>query len=330
MASLKTIDAHAAGGPLRLVVEGMPSPRGKTMRARADWMARHADSLRTAMLLEPRGHRDLVGAMLTEPVSATAHAGLIFMNASGYPPLSGHGSLAATTIALERGLLVPGGDGRTVTLDTVAGPITARTELDADGRIRTLRLSSVPSFVWEAGLALRLEGRTLRADVAFGGAFYAVVDAEAVGLGVETAHLPALRRLGQAVARAADAELALAHPLDPHMSAVHGTVFTAPPHGEHAHIRLVTVLADGEVGRAPSGTGLCAVLAVLDAMDVLGDNPLEAEGLLDGRFVGRIERRTLVGERPAIVPELTGQAWITGEHHLLVNETDPLGRGVLL
>lgn len=335
MFALKTIDAHAGGGPLRLVIEGVPAPRGKTMRARTEWMARHADQLRRVLMLEPRGHRDMTGAMLTEPVTAAAHAGLIFMNDTGFPPMSGHGVIAATTIALERGLVVPGGDGRRVTFDTVAGTVTARATTDDTGhRVTHVTLANVPSFVVQASVALRAEGRDVQADVAFGGAFYAVIDAESVGLGVEAAYLPVLRRVGRAVAQALDAALTIVHPLDPHHHVCQGAIFTGPPHADDAHLRCLSVSASGEVGRSPSGTGMSAVMAVLDAMGLLGHHlrahTFVAEGLLNTRFTGRVADRTVVGDIPAIVPEIEGSAWITGEQTLLVDQTDPLALGVSL
>ncbi len=335
MLALKTIDAHAEGGSLRLAIAGMPAPRGTTMRARTEWMARHADSLRRALLLEPRGHRDLTGAMLTEPVTRGSHAGLIFMSSTGYPPMSGHGVMAATTIALERGLLVPGGDGLTVTFDTVAGAVTARAAIDEVGevgRVHRVSVTNVPSFVLHGGVVLPISGRHVRVDVAFGGAFYAVVDAESVGVGVEVSHLPALRRLAQAIGEGLGAALSIEHPLDAHHKTVHGALFTGPPHADVAHLRCLSVSAAGEVGRSPSGTGVCAAMAVLDAMGLFSgsadDQRFVAEGLLGTRMVGGIASRTTVGDRPAIRPTIDGSAWITGEHTLLVHDTDPLAFGV--
>src|SRR3954463_10512244 len=126
MLTLKTIDAHAAGEPLRLIMDGFPSPRGKTMLAKREWVRTHADHLRRALMLEPRGHADMYGAILTEPVSPGSHAGVLFMHNEGYSTMCGHGIIAVTTMALERGLLMPGGDGATVVYDAPAGTIRAR------------------------------------------------------------------------------------------------------------------------------------------------------------------------------------------------------------
>src|SRR5882672_3518898 len=129
MIILKTIDAHAGGEPLRLVVDGFPAPRGKNMLDKRDWATGHADDIRRALMFEPRGHADMCGALLTEPVLPGSHAGLLFMDNLGYGALSGHAVIAVTTIALERGLLMPGGtgnDARAVVYDTPAGTVRAR------------------------------------------------------------------------------------------------------------------------------------------------------------------------------------------------------------
>src|SRR6266478_1761357 len=133
MISVKTIDAHAAGEPLRLIVGGFPSPRGATMLAKREWLEKHADHLRRALMLEPRGHADMYGALLTEPVMPGSHAGVLFMHNAGYSTMCGHGIIAVTTIALERGLLMPGGDGATVVYDAPAGTIRAQATRRAGG-----------------------------------------------------------------------------------------------------------------------------------------------------------------------------------------------------
>src|SRR5919198_887207 len=133
MVRMKTIDAHAAGEPLRLIVEGFPSPRGRTMLDKREWLKRHADHLRRAAMLEPRGHADMYGALLTEPIAPGSHAGVLFMHNEGYSTMCGHGIIAVTTIALERGLIVPGSDGTWVVFDAPAGTIRARATVTSRG-----------------------------------------------------------------------------------------------------------------------------------------------------------------------------------------------------
>src|SRR5919201_995988 len=182
MLRLKTIDAHAAGEPLRLIVDGFPSPSGKTMLEKREWVKRHADHLRRVLMLEPRGHADMYGAVLTEPVSPGSHAGVLFMHNEGYSTMCGHGIVAATTIALERGLVAPGGDGATVVYDAPAGTIRARAAVRGRGagsaraegkeggsatpvegrRVDSVAFLNVPSFVLHGGLAVKLGSRQIR------------------------------------------------------------------------------------------------------------------------------------------------------------------------
>jgi len=336
MVRLKTIDAHAAGEPLRLVVDGFPSPLGRTMLEKREWVRTHADHLRRALMLEPRGHADMYGAVLTEPVTPGSHAGVLFMHNEGYSTMCGHGVVAVTTIALERGLLMPGGDGTSIVYDSPAGTIRARAMIrpggpggsGGSGRVERVAFVNVPSFVLHGGLTVKLASRQIRADIAFGGAFYAIVDSEAVGLPIDVPHLPELRRVGMEIKHAIEAAQTIAHPLEPGLKGIYGTIFTGPPSDERADLRNVTIFADAEVDRSPCGTGTAAVMAVVDAMGLLGeDKPFVHESLIGTRFTGRIASRTAVGEYQAIVPEIEGAAWITGEHTFLVDDTDPLKGG---
>ncbi|MGE4056548.1 MAG: proline racemase family protein, partial [Vicinamibacterales bacterium] len=233
MQRLRSIDAHGGGMPLRLVVEGFPSPPGRTMAEKLAWARRHADHIRQALMLEPRGHADMCGAALTEPVSPGSNAGVLFMHGSDFADAFDHGIIALSTIAIERGLIVPGGDGRHLVFDTVAGPVGARVvaghaKLETGGpRVTSVSCSAPPSFVVRGGLTVRAGGRTLPVDLAYGGACYAVVDSEAAGLGLTAQHIPAIRRMGAAILEAIGA-VRFAHPVYDAIRGVHGVVFTGP------------------------------------------------------------------------------------------------------
>ena len=308
------------------------------MIEKRDWLTRHADHWRRALLLEPRGHTDMCGAILTEPVSPGSHAGVLFMRGDGYCTMSGHGIIAVTTIVLERGLIgLPsaGGDGASVAYDTPAGVIRARAHFGARGaegtggtRVERVAFVNVPSFVLHGGLRVAVGQRKVLADVAFGGAFYAIVDSEAVGLPIDAAHLPELRRAGIATSRAIEAVQAIAHPVEAGLRGLTGTIFTAPPSDEHSALKNVAIFSGAEAERSPGGTGTAAVMAVVDAMGLLGsETPFVHESLVGTRFTGRIVARTTVGAYPAIVPEIEGAAWITGEHTFLIDADDPLREG---
>lgn len=330
---IKTIDAHTAGEPLRLIVEGLPSPEGQTMGEKRLWAAKHVDHLRRALMLEPRGHLDMYGALLTEPVSSGAHAGVLFMHNEGWSTMCGHGVIAVTTIALEREL-VWAGEASTFTLDTPAGPVSARATLtDVGGRRRvsSVAFRNVPSFVLEAGLPVRIDGRTMPVDVAFGGAFYAIVDAEAAGVPVEGERLPELRVLGMRIKAEVERLKQVVHPMDEGLKGIYGTIFTAPPQRGEAQLRNVTIFADAEVDRSPCGTGTAAVMAVLDEMGLFTEDvPFVHESLVGTTFTGRVVGRQRLGERAAIIPEIEGSAWITGEHTFLIDGDDPLKAGFRL
>ena len=301
----------------------MPSARGRM---------KHVDHLRRALMLEPRGHADMYGAVLTEPVTTGGHAGVLFMHNEGWSTMCGHGVIAVTTVAIERDLIWPGGP--TLVLDAPAGPIEATATIsgtDGQRRVSAVAFRNVPSFVAEAGLPVKFGGRTLLVDVAFGGAFYAIVDAEAAGLAIAPATLPQLRRVGMEIKREVERLRQVVHPVDQELHGIYGTIFTAPAQHPEAHLRNVTVFADAEVDRSPCGTGTAAVMAVLSEMGVLGDDSsFVHESIVGSLFTGRIVGRTQIGDRPAIVPEIQGSAWITGEHTFFIDGDDPLKAGFRL
>jgi len=340
MRTYKTIDAHAAGEPLRLIVDGFPTPKGRTMLEKRAWVKAHADRIRRSLMQEPRGHLDMYGAVLTEPVSLDADAGVLFMHNEGYSTMCGHGIIAVTTMAIERELIHPRQPGHVV-FDAPAGLVRATAHMSTRGasprgggvhtRVESVSFLNVPSFVLHPGLVVETGGRKIRLDVAFGGAFYAIVDAEAVGIPVLPARLADLRRVGMEIKRAVEAAVTVEHPDDRGLKGIYGTIFTGPSDREDADLKNVTVFADAEVDRSPCGTGTCAVMAVVDAMGLLApDRPFRHESIVGTVFTGRVVSRTRVGDYDAIVPELEGSAWVTGEHTFIVEDDDPLGEGFRL
>ena len=216
MIRIRTIDAHTAGEPLRLIVDGFPSVEGKTMLDKREWVRANHDHLRTALMLEPRGHADMYGALFTEPERDSSDAGVLFMHNEGYSTMCGHGVIAVTTIALERGLIAPRPARRDRARFACRPGHAPAPSFAADGG--PSRVTSV-SFTQRALVrparrrAGSLDGRALRADVAFGGAFYAIVDAEAVGIPIKPARLDDLRRAGMAIKHAVEAAVRVEHPL---------------------------------------------------------------------------------------------------------------------
>jgi trans-L-3-hydroxyproline dehydratase len=338
--TIRTIDAHTAGEPLRLIVAGFPRVEGSTMLERREFVRSEHDHVRRALMLEPRGHADMYGALLTEPEHPDSDAGVLFMHNEGYSTMCGHGVIAVVTIAIERGLIVPRAGRSDIVLDTPAGRVRATAtvgsqrgvtgNVDHHARPRVERVSfiNVPSFTLHGAVPVRLGTRDLRVDVAFGGAFYAIVDSESTGIPISPERLVDLRRAGMAIKNAVEAAVRVVHPTEPELHGIYGTIFTGPPSSDQAHLRNVTIFADAEVDRSPCGTGTCAVMAVLSAMGLLGrDHTFVHESIIGTRFRGRIVDETALAEIPAIIPEIEGEAYITGEHTFLIGDEDPLREG---
>lgn len=330
---VRTVDAHVGGQTLRLVVEGLRNPSGRTMREKRAWLRRRADAVRRALVLEPRGHADMVAAVLTEAVSPEAHAGVLFMDGGGYPAICGHGVIAAATIAVARGLVIAGDSSEhdvRLAFDTPAGVVQTVVHSETQGpdrRIHSVVFTNVPSFVHTAAHSVRLGTRELRVDIAFGGLFYAIVDIEAVGIPLRPERLNDLRSLAVQLQSALNGAADFVHPADAETSGISGVVFTGPPTDPEAHLRSV-VVTGAVVDRSPGGTATTAVMAVLDAMGLLADDRhFVHESATGALFRGRAVRRTMVGESPALIAEVEGTAWLTGEHTFLLDDDDPMREG---
>jgi len=317
---ISTIDAHVGGAALRLVVEGAPDPGGGPLAERLETLRTAHDAFRRVLMREPRGHGAMSGAILVAPERASAHLGVIFMHAGGWSAICGHGLIAAATLAAERGLFARPLEGDEARLDTAAGEVTARLTraAGADRRVTAVAWSGVPASVVRPGLPVRLARRPILADVARAAETYAIVDSEACGVPLDRDHVPELVRAGRAIVEAVEPAAG---------TAIDGAVFTGPPEGD-ADLRAVTVYPDGAVDRSPGGLATAAVMAVLDAMGLLtADRALVLESLIGTRLAGRVRARTTVDDAPAIVPEIEGRAFVTGEHTFLVDRDDALRDG---
>jgi proline racemase len=287
---------------VRLIVDGGPSVPGRTMTEKLQWLRRHGDDLRRLLMLEPRGHAGMHGAMLTEPVSPNAHTGLLSMHSAGFPLLSGEGIIGALTIAVQH-KLIHGVESQFL-IDTPAGVL--RTDVRMEGeRVTSVAVTGVPSFVHSAGLIVRIGARTITVDVAFGGEFYAIADSEAIGIPIDIANAAALIRMGREIQEA----------VEPTQS-VQGAIFTGAAR-TGADVRSATVL-DGEVLRRSAGvTSTAALMAVLAVMGVLPEeHRFTHEGVLGKTLQGKIATR-LNAEDAAIIPVIEGSASITGFHEFV-------------
>jgi proline racemase len=325
MRTIKTIDAEVAGEPVRLVVSGGPSVPGRTMAEKLRWLRRNGEELRRFLMLEPRGHSGMHGALLTESATKQASAGVLSMHAAGFPPVSGEGIIAAVTLALENGLIH--GNVEELLIDTPAGTTRVRPRLATGSadvpvqpgqlRISSVDLTGLPSFVHTAGLALQVGTRKVMVDIAYGGEFYAIADSEAIGIPVEMSNAAALVRMGREIKEAVESTVDVSHPGDATMKGIHGTIFTGSPRAD-GDLRSATVLNGEILRRSPGATGTGALMAVLDAMGLLvDDHTFTHEGILGTVMRGRAASRQQIGEMETLTPLIDGAARVTGYHEFV-------------
>ncbi len=334
---MRVIDAHTAGEPLRVVVSGFPELRGETVPERRRDARARFDGLRRALMWEPRGHADMYGCLVGPPLSPGSDFSVLFTHNEGFSTMCGHGIIGVVTVVLECGLLgeieagTPREGEHAVVIDTPAGTVRARGAV-RHGRVEEVAFVNVPSYAARLGAEAEVDGvGTVCYDLAYGGAFYALVDATHLGLTLLPSETERLARLGRRIKEAIQASSPPTHPDAEDLGFLYGTIFVGPAHDRANHSRNVCVFADGEVDRCPTGTGVSARLAVHHARGGLDDGEtVTIESILGTTFDGRVVGKVEVGGRPAVVPEITGRAWITGHGELLLAPDDPLREGFLL
>jgi trans-L-3-hydroxyproline dehydratase len=331
---ITTIDAHAAGEPLRIITGGLPTLQGATMLERRRYLQEHLDYVRRALMWEPRGHRDMYGCVVTPAATPEADLGVLFMHNEGYSTMCGHGVIALVTTLLKTGTLPVKGQHTPVNLDTPAGLVRATAHLDSRGQVERVSFLNVPSFLYARDVELEVPNLgNLSVDIAFGGAFYAILPATQVGLQVEPQQREQLVTAGEAIKQAVNTKLSIQHPFEEDLGFLYGTILTGSPEDLTHHSRNVCIFADAEVDRSPTGTGVSARLALHHAQgEIADDQQIVVESILGAvsTFGGRVVGRTQVGQYEAIVPEVSGTAFITGRHEFMVDPQDELGRGFFL
>ena len=328
---ITTIDAHTEGEPFRVITGGFPELPGENILVRRRYAKRNLDHLRTALMWEPRGHADMYGCIVTPPVTPEADIGVLFMHNEGFSTMCGHGIIGITTVALETDLLPMTSPETTIKIDTPAGLVTAHARVD-EGHVQSVYFHNVPSFVLVLDETVDVPGLgKVRYDIAFGGAFYAFVQAEEVGVTCTPADFRSLIEKGMAIKRSIMASRPIPHPFEEDLSFLYGTIFIGLPLAEGVHSRNVCIFAEGEVDRCPTGTGVSARLAIHHARGEIALNqPIVIESIICSRFTGRVVQTTTFGPHPAIIPEVEGTAHITGRHEFLIDPSDPLREGFVL
>jgi proline racemase len=322
------VDSHTAGEPTRIVLSGFPPIRGGTMAEKWLYVRENFDHLRCALMLEPRGHRDMFGSILVPPERDDADWGIIFMDGGGYLTMCGHGTIGAATVVVNLGLIQVKEPETVVRFDTPAGPVTAHVVVE-QGQARQVWFRSVPAFLFAEAVRVDVPGfGSVRVDVAFGGNFFAMVSAQELGLQLEPAESQRLVEVGLQIRAEVNAQVKVQHPLQPHIDHVELTEITGPPTHPDATFKNVVVFGDGQIDRSPCGTGTCARMAALHAKNKLRvGEPFVHEGIAGSLFYGEILSETQVGELTAIVPRIAGSAYITGLNMWTIHPEDPMRYG---
>jgi proline racemase len=327
--AVSAVDSHTEGMPTRVVTGGIGELPGDTMAARRLYVMRERDDLRTLLMYEPRGHAAMSGAILQSPTRADADVGVVFIEVSGCLPMCGHGTMGTATVLVETGMVAVKEPVTVIRLDTPAGLVEASVEID-DGHAKSVTIRNVPAYLHLRDAVVEVAGAgPVTLDVAWGGNFYAILPAAAVGLVVRPHQHDELIDAGLRIIEAVNAQLSFAHPTQPEIDYCHHVVLTEAA-TTTAAARAAVAILPGWLDRSPCGTGTSARMAQMFARGQLGlDEEFPHESALGTRFVGRLTERTRVGGFDAVVPTVQGRAWVTGLATYLLDPDDPFPAGFL-
>ena len=327
---ITVVGCHAGGEIGNVVVGGVLPPPGKTVFEQMQAL-RADDSLRRLLLREPRGSVAVHANLIVPATRADCDAGFIIMEPTEYPPMSGSNTICVATVLLETGMVELREPETTLRLEAPAGPVEVRAAC-RDGRVESIELTNVPAFVDRLDAHVEVPGLgTVTVDVAFGGMWYAIADANALGFAIEPREARELSRIGELIREAAREQLSCVHPENPDIAGISIVEIAEPFRGVGAVTKNAVVIAPGRLDRSATGTGLSARMAVLHARGQLGaGDTMRHASPIGSTFDGRIVAETSVGGRPAIIPAIRGRAFVTGITQVLVDPDDPFPEGYLL
>ena len=321
------VESHTEGMPTRVITGGVPTIPGATMAERRLWFMEHRDGLRRLLMREPRGHGAMSGAILQPPTRSDADWGVLFIEVSGLLPMCGHGTIGVATVLVETGMVEVVEPVTTIRLDTPAGLVIAEVAVH-DGHAESVTIQNVPSFLLRRDARVEVPALgTVSYDLAFGGNFYAIVELAQLGLPFERAEKDRLLAAGLAIMEAINAVDEPVHPEREDIRGVHH-VYLAAPGSDAAHSRHAMAIHPGWFDRSPCGTGTCARMAQFHARGELAlETDFLNESFIGSRFIGRVLGTTSVGGHEAVLPTVTGRAWITGTAQYMLDPTDPYPEG---
>ena len=326
----KTIDSHTMGEATRIIYEGFPAMFGETMMEKKKYVEEHYDHYRTALMLEPRGHRDMFGALLTKPVHEEADFGVIFMDSGGYLNMCGHGSIGTAAMVVETGMVKVIEPYTEVVLDAPSGLIRTKVHV-VDKKAVEVSILNVPAFLYKENQVINIPGYgTITYDISFGGSFFALVDAEQIGLRLTMENVEHIIDLGMELRQKINQTIEIKHPyLD--ITTVDLVEFYCHTDTKNADMKNCVIFGEAQADRSPCGTGTSAKLAALYAKGKLGlHEPFVYESITGSLFTGEVIKEIEIDGRKGIIPQITGSAYITGMNNWILDGDDPLAYGFLL
>lgn len=327
---IETIESHTGGEPFRIVTGGLPDMEGDSIVARRNYIKQHHDHIRKALMLEPRGHPDMYGGYLTEPVTPNADLGIIFLHNEGYSDHCGHGTIALATMAVKLGWVERAKPETRVGIDAPCGFVEAFVKWDGS-KVGTVRFLNVPSFLYLKDAVVETPNfGEVKGDISFGGAFYFYTRAEHLNIPIELENIEMLTKLGAEVKKAANEKYKVAHPTIPEINHIYGTIIDGPSEAGFDQ-KNVCIFADRQVDRSPTGSGTAGRIAQMVSRGELKMGAkLTNESIVGSVFLGRAVEKVKFGSYDAIVPEIEGEAKYLGKATWELDPEDHLGRGFLV
>ena len=331
---LSAIDSHTAGEAARIIIGGIPKLKGNTIAEEKQYLIDHHDDLRKSIMLEPRGHGAMFGAFLVPAKNPQADFGIIFMDTGGYLNMCGHNTIAAVTAIVENGMVDVKATDREkeVVLEAPAGIIRATAHLSEPFVVDSVSFKNVPAFLYKKDVTINVPDLgQIKLDVSFGGSFFAILPIKEVNEKIEPKNSEKLAEVGMKILKAANEQIKVQHPTMPYINTIDLVEMYGEPKSKDATMQNVVVFGDGQVDRSPCGTGTSAKMATLYAKHELGlHEKFVYESILNTKFTGQVLEETKVGNQKAVIPEVTGSAYITGFNTLLFDPKDPLYEGFIL
>lgn len=328
---ISAIDTHTAGEPTRIVMSGLPIIPGMTMVAKKHYIKNHLDYIRTLLMHEPRGHKEMFGAIITPPTTNRGQYGVIFMDNAGYVDMCGSGIIGITTALIEIGMINKTEPETIIMFDTPAGLIESHARVK-NNQVYEISVANVSSFLYAKDIELVLpNSRKITIDVSFGGNFFAITHAKILGVSLQAENISKLIELGMMVKKAVNDQFKVQHPIEQHINTVELTAIYDQPKPSQPYSKNVIIFGNGQMDRSPCGTGTSAIMATLYGKGKLQLNvEFTSESIIGSSFRGKLVREVQVGDFVAVDPMITGKAFITGIQQFVVDPRDPMKYGFVI